>query len=417
VKGRPESGRANKIGTPARGSKVIEVLRTRADWGERRGWCRILSLPPLTGSEWTFVATPPFPGALEAGNHRALDSPHEAASEEPNAPALDDERALERALRSRAPEARGLEDELVPPFAEVVRRTRGAESPAGSADAPRVERDRLMALVDLLADESPAIYRVVREELLAADRLADAPLARAAAGEDARIRGRARQILALRERQGVRRRLLGFARKDEIDLERALFLLGRLDRPDLDTRPYERALDAMAEEVARRAAREHDAFSRPMVLSQYLGNELGFVGSEADFAHPDNIHLHRAIERKRGMPLTLTAVYLFVARRARIQAAPVALPGRVLLRLYAGKRSMLIDPFQGGRARTRMDCIRYLAQHGLVPRPEWFHDATDRQLFQRHVLNLMSSSQVRGLHREAQDLHRLAVEIGRRDPR
>ena len=115
------------------------------------------------------------------------------------------------------------------------------------------------------------------------------------------------------------------------------------------------------------------------------------------------------------MPLTLTAIYLFVARRSGIQAAPVALPGRVLLRLYAGRRSMLVDPFQGGRARTRMDCIRYLAQHGLVPRPDWFHDATDRQLFQRHVLNLMSSSQMRGLHRESQELHRLAVEIGRRD--
>ncbi|HED64466.1 MAG TPA: hypothetical protein ENJ09_02815 [Planctomycetes bacterium] len=224
---------------------------------------------------------------------------------------------------------------------------------------------------------------------------------------------RARAILAGRERGSTMRRLLGYAAKDEIDLERALFLLGRLDRSDLDTRPYERALDAMAEEVAERAARESDAFARPMVLSQYLGNELGFIGSEVDLTHPDNIHLHRAIERKCGLPLTLTAIYLFVARRAGIRAAPVALPGRVLLRLYAGKRALLIDPFQGGRARTRSDCIRYLAKHGLVPRPDWFHDATDRQLFQRHVLNLMSSSQARGKTQETAELHRLALEIAR----
>lgn len=274
-------------------------------------------------------------------------------------------------------------------------------------------RARIDALLELLRDDSPSVLRAVREELLAADRLADAPLQRAAQDADPRLRVRARAVLALRERGWTMRRLFGYARKDAIDLERALFLLGRLDRADLDSRPYEKALDAMAAEVRERAAREADPFARPMVLSQFLGNELGFIGSEADLTHPDNIHLHRAIERKTGLPLTLTAIYLFVARRAGIAAAPVALPGRVLLRLYAGKRALLIDPFQGGRARTRSDCIRYLARHGLVPRPDWFHDATDRQLFQRHVLNLMASAQNRGRTQETAELHRLALEIAR----
>ena len=329
--------------------------------------------------------------------------PHEAAPEDPEAV---DGTPRPDAEADAAPEAGRTLEPL---------RAQESASPDPEDEGTQAERERVNALIALLEDDSASVFQAVREQLIEADRLADGPLRRAEQSEDARIRGRARQILALRERQSVQRRLLGFARKSEIDLERALFLLGRYDRSDLDTRPYEKALDAMAKEVERRAALETDSFARPMVLSQYLGNELGFVGSEADFTHPDNIHLHRAIERKRGMPLTLTAIYLFVARRAGIQAAPVALPGRVLLRLYAGRRSMLVDPFQGGKARTRMDCIRYLAQHGLVPRPDWFHDATDRQLFQRHVLNLMSSSQMRGLQKETQDLHRLAVEIGRRD--
>ena len=117
------------------------------------------------------------------------------------------------------------------------------------------------------------------------------------------------------------------------------------------------------------------------------------------------------------MPLTLVAIYLFVARRAGFRAAAVALPGRVLLRLYAGRRSLLIDPFKGGRVRTKMDCIKYLAQNGLVPRPEWFRDATDPMLFQRHVLNLMASSQMRGLEGQARELHRLAKVVAQtRDP-
>lgn len=237
-------------------------------------------------------------------------------------------------------------------------------------------------------------------------------LRRAARDDDPRLRGRARRLYASFERLRVYRRLLSYSTRGEIDLERGLFLLARLDRPDLDARPYRAALDAMAEKVLERARNEPGSFARPMALSQYLGNELGFCGSEVDFDHPDNIHLHRAIERKRGMPLTLTAIYMFVARRAGFRVAPIALPGRVFLRLYLGERSMILDPFEGGRARTRSDCIRYLALHGLVPRPEWFRDASDATLLQRHVSNLMQSFQVRGLSRDARALHLIALAMG-----
>ena len=221
----------------------------------------------------------------------------------------------------------------------------------------RPERDRFTTLIELLSDDSPAVYATVRDELERAPRMARPALRRAARSSQARLRVRARRILQVRSRHEVMRRLLGYAARGDVELEQALFLLGRLDRPDLDRRPYAKALDAMAAEVARRAARERDGFARPLALSQYLGNELGFIGSEADFTHPDNVHLHRAIERKQGMPLTLTAIYLFVARRAGLRTAPVALPGRVLLRIYAGRRSMLIDPFRGGCVRTRTDCM------------------------------------------------------------
>jgi len=267
--------------------------------------------------------------------------------------------------------------------------------------------------VALLADDSPEVLAAVRTALAGGGRLALSALRRAAGSQDARLRARARALLADEERRTACRRLLGYALGEEIELERALFLLSRLDTGHRDSRPYVRALDAMGREVAARAEREENTVARPMVLAHYLGNELGFVGSEADFHHPDNIHLHRAIERKRGMPLTLAAIYLFVARRAGIRAAAVALPGHVIVRLYARRRSMLIDPFAGGRMLTRNDCISFLAEQQLVPRPEWFHDASDSVLFQRHVRNLMHSFQTRGLVGTSRDLHRVANVLER----
>lgn len=280
-------------------------------------------------------------------------------------------------------------------------------------------RRRVDTLVGLLGDESNAVHEVVRDELLRLGRPARPILRRAAKAQPPRLRARARTILGELDRRAVVRRLLRRATKRRIDLERALFLLGRLDRPALDSRPYARALDAMGAEVQRRVSRESNPLSRSMVLAQYLGNELGFIGSEVDYEHPDNVHLHRAIERKRGMPLTLTAIYLFVARRAGVEAAALPLPGHVLLRVRDGRHGLVIDPFHGGKVRTREDCVRYLAEHSLAPRTEWFEEASDRALLQRHVLNLMNSFQVRGFSRAASDLHRVAMVLNReaqRDP-
>jgi regulator of sirC expression with transglutaminase-like and TPR domain len=283
----------------------------------------------------------------------------------------------------------------------------------GPPSAKEIGRGRLEALVRLLDDDSPTVRTTARRVLEQADGLADCVLRRAARDGGPRVRLRARAILGWRQQQGVLRRLYRRAARREIDLESSLFLLGRIDRPELDSRPFAKTLDAMAAEVAARAAREPKGLSRLMVLPQYLGNDLGFIGSRCDFHHPDNIHLHRALDRKRGMPLTLVAVYILVARRAGIHAAALPLPGRVLLRLRADGCSIIIDPFLGGRLRTHDDCLRYLAKHGMVPRPEWFRDATDRMLFQRHLRNLMNSFQIRRMDRMANALSRVARFMNR----
>jgi regulator of sirC expression with transglutaminase-like and TPR domain len=276
------------------------------------------------------------------------------------------------------------------------------------------EQRRALVLLELIDDESPVVTAAIRTELLALGDSACGALRRATGDERPRVRARARTILAEIEWKREWRRLSRTATGGkQLDLEASLFRMARLDDPKFDARGYRKALDAMAKEVRTRAEKATDSVTTPMALVDYLGNELGYIGSEVDYDHPDNIHLHRAIVRKRGMPLTLTAVYLCVARRAGIRAAAVPLPGHILLRLYAGRRSILVDPFHGGRMRTRADCLSHLARHGLVPRPEWMQDATDAQLFQRQVRNLMNSMQMRGLRTRSDSLAVLAGALAR----
>jgi regulator of sirC expression with transglutaminase-like and TPR domain len=263
---------------------------------------------------------------------------------------------------------------------------------------------RLAVLASLLSDESPLVWDEVRRQFEQAGTRALGTLRKAAQSPHPLVRARARSILAERDKRLALRRLLRYCMRDKIDLERALFLLGRHRDPHLDPRPHQRALDAMAAEVSRRAKKKQGELSRALCLSEYLGGDLEYGGSIGDFHHPDNIHLHCAITRHAGMPLTLCAIYMFVARRAGFRVAPLPLPGHVMLRVYGSNQSVIVDPYERGKARSEADCKKYLEQHKLAFHPAWLSDASDAVMLKRQVMNLLRSTQARGLKRDAREL-------------
>ena len=267
---------------------------------------------------------------------------------------------------------------------------------------------RLDALARLLGDESPTVWREIQREVDVAGKIAVPMLKRTARHDDSpRARARARQLLLARDRKLVVRRLIRFACKPIKDLERGLLLLARHHSPDLDVRPYKKALDGLAREVARRAANCRSDAERCRVLCEYLGRELRYGGELDDYHHPDNAHLHRTIERNTGLPLTVTALYMFVARRIGLRVAPLPLPGHVMLRAYGGEETVIVDPFYYGHVRTERECLQYLAQNGLKFQAEWFRDADDRTMFERQVMNLYKCYELRGLTRELRGLRPL----------
>ncbi len=292
----------------------------------------------------------------------------------------------------------------------------GTVRPAASTRIARQlsTRARVRTLIELLEDPSPTVWTQVRRELERLARPADSQLRRACNADSPLVRARARALLLARGRRAVLRRLASFASRREISLESGLFLLARLEQPELDVRPYLMQFDALAAEVLRRVESRPPTLDRSLALVAYLGQEIGLTGDREDFHHPDNIYVHRVLERKRGMPLTLAAIYQFVGRRAGIQSALVPLPGHVMLRVRGGGKSALVDVFQGGEQRTERDLLHYLAEHNLPFQPSWFRDADDASMFQRQVANLRNSYAQRGLKREARGLESVLSVLERR---
>ena len=282
------------------------------------------------------------------------------------------------------------------------RARRSMRGPSAAVPSPLLTQ--VSPLLDLLKDDSASIRRRVSRELLALGPRVRPALARAARGPDARLRGRARELLLFAERRVAARHLARTAAHGAPRLQSGLLRLERFIDPSLDARPYLKALDAMGTEVAGLAAAEPKGLLRPLALVDYLSGQLSFSGFDPEatpaptLAH---VQLHRLLETKEGLPLTLCTLYALVGRRAGLTVDILPLPGRAMVQLTAGEERVLIDPFDGGRPRKEVDLVDYLAHHGLPYRRAWFQPAPDAVLLQRQIVNTVRCLRARGLDREA----------------
>ncbi len=123
----------------------------------------------------------------------------------------------------------------------------------------------------------------------------------------------------------------------------ALALAGELR--EVDEAAALACLDALAAELAKEA----EATGELDALGEVLGARHGFAGARDEYDHPDHSMLDLVLERGRGLPITLSVVYVETARRAGIALAGVGLPGHYVVGRFAdGAAPILLDPFGGG---------------------------------------------------------------------
>src|SRR5262249_54358097 len=138
------------------------------------------------------------------------------------------------------------------------------------------------------------------------------------------------------------------------DLAEIALLLARDEYPTLDVDGYLAELNAMALEV-RRGFRGGLA-GRLDRLCRYLYHDLGFRGNSTDYYDPRNSYFNMVLDRRVGIPITLSAVAIAVGRRAGLNVVGVALPGHFVAKAVAGGQEIFFDPFHGGQRLTVAEC-------------------------------------------------------------
>jgi regulator of sirC expression with transglutaminase-like and TPR domain len=147
----------------------------------------------------------------------------------------------------------------------------------------------------------------------------------------------------------------------EARLDVAALEIASIETPDLDAQPYLAILDRMASGIASRLPSRAAAREFVPAANRYFFDELGFHGNEIDYNDPRNNCLNYVLDRRTGIPIALSVVYIEVARRLGQPVSGIGLPGHFIVECNDGEFFAYIDPFHSGRLLTADDC-RQLAR-------------------------------------------------------
>jgi regulator of sirC expression with transglutaminase-like and TPR domain len=246
------------------------------------------------------------------------------------------------------------------------------------------------ALVRLLADDDPEIFRNIHDGILAQGRAALAWLEPYQLSPDPSTRRRVRAIVNQLQANDADNTFLSFCltQGERLDFEHGLFLLAQTEYTDINPEGYRALIDGYAEEILNRVATVKVPQRVLGTLNRLLFLQLGFRGNAADYYDPENSYLNRVLDRRTGNPLLLSAVYLGICQRLGLPVAGVGLPGHFLCRFQDAAHEIYVDPFNGGRFLTRTDCVHHLVRSNRNLTDDYLSPLSPKRMLFRTVHNL-----------------------------
>jgi regulator of sirC expression with transglutaminase-like and TPR domain len=185
----------------------------------------------------------------------------------------------------------------------------------------------------------------------------------------------------------------------DLDLARACLMISQDAYPDLDLEHYLGEIDSLAMQLQNRLSAGAGVEERVIALNEFLFQELGYWGNTEDYYDPRNSYLNDVIERRTGIPITLSVLYMELGRRVGMACEGVSFPGHFLVRLKVRGGVLILDPFAGGAPQSEPELRERLARvipEGVaagvavsdLPLDQFLEAASKRQILGRVLRNL-----------------------------
>jgi len=199
---------------------------------------------------------------------------------------------------------------------------------------------------------------------------------------------------------------------DAINLAEAALLIAAEEYARLDIALYLEKLDHFGDLARARVGAGVDAHDAIVALNATLFEKLGFRGNREQYRDPRNSFLNAVIDRHTGIPITLTVVYMEVARRIGLFIQGVGLPLHFVAKHPSASGDIFIDPFNGGRLIGEIGCAEILSQMSggrMALKPEHLEAVTTKQILTRMLNNLLGVYSTSDPHRALAAIERILI--------
>jgi regulator of sirC expression with transglutaminase-like and TPR domain len=185
--------------------------------------------------------------------------------------------------------------------------------------------------------------------------------------------------------------LLSEGIQNRSQLEKAVLLLARFGNPTLRTSEYVKTLDHFADMIRPSLRYKRNERDKMQILMKFIFEDLNFKGDNKNYHDPANGFIDQVIDRRKGLPIALSLVAMFIARRLQLPIFGVNMPIHFMLTFVGAQEEQLIDPYDQGAEVSYDQCYFFLKKNNVTPRPEHFKMAADIDILTRCIRNLMHS--------------------------
>lgn len=207
---------------------------------------------------------------------------------------------------------------------------------------------------------------------------------------------------------------LGLLDDEDIRLDIAALELSALDHHGIALAPYFERLDALESELADAGEKTGSSEEKAVLLARILAGRHGFTGDGESYDAPLNADMIRVLDRRRGLPVSLSILYVALARRLGWDADALNTPGHVLVRIGPPADSVVIDPFHDG-VTVMPFALASLIRRALGPTAalDQMHVApmSNRMVLVRLLLNQASRAEQDGDSGRAMAVYERMVEV------
>ena len=267
------------------------------------------------------------------------------------------------------------------------------------------------AFLSLLDDTSPAVRRALIAHFSQLGPTAAPFLHGVATGSNRILARHATWFLEELQFADPVAEFCGFIRSMNYELETGALLLARTVSPRLDAGACCTQLDAIAARCRELIVEPSSAREKCRVLNRVLFHEWGFHGNVEHYTDPRNSFLDQVLERRTGIPLSLSVVYLLVAGRLGLELEPVGLPGHFIVGCFSDDLPFFIDPFDRGVFRDGDEIFELLRANNIVPKASDLAPTPVREVLCRSCRNLVNHYTAAGEPERAKLFSRFVEEF------